>query len=139
MIAITLALALTPVLGEFNCGTKVVSGTGKTVALYARTGEKVVELPVKDNNLAEELPIVTCGTTMVLVRYHDQTLRADMWQVVTDQTLELICTKNAGGDIEQRSSAKTMNGLTTMACSHTATAAAGPTPAAAPAKRKLRK
>ncbi|AQR73553.1 hypothetical protein [Sphingomonas sp. LM7] len=119
---------------ELDCGGAVVSGTGSIVSLYDNTGAKVVDLKVKDNSLAEPLPIIRCSATMMLVNYKGRQLRADRYQVVTRDAIEGPPCTRSGGDLESRSSARTMNGLARLSCPDTK-----PTPAAAPARKPARK
>ncbi|NYT41404.1 hypothetical protein HZY97_11590 [Sphingomonas sp. R-74633] len=112
-----------------TCGSTVVSGTGPIVSLYDSANTKVADLKVKDNSLAEPLPILKCTATMVLVLYKGQRLRADRYQVVIRETTVITCS-GSGGKTEERSSARTMNGIDTVAC------APAPKPAAAATSAK---
>ena len=119
-----------------DCGGTVVSGTGPTVSLYDRSGTRVAELKVKDNSLAEPLPIVRCSPTMVLVRYKGQELRADRYQIVTRGVDRPPPCTGSGGSAESRSSARTMNGIEKLSCHPPKQPPAPATPAAKGGKKK---
>lgn len=102
--------------GDLSCGTEVVSAAVPVLTLYARDGSKAAEIKVKDNSLPAPIPIVHCGTTKVLVRYQNQILVANRWEIVVDQSTMIVCTGGSGGSVEGRTNARTMNGLNALAC-----------------------
>jgi hypothetical protein len=113
---IPLLFLMSPPDGDLSCGTQVVSAAVSVLTLYARDGSKAAEIKVKDNSLPAPIPIVHCGSTKVLVRYQDQILSVNRWEIVVDQNTMIVCTGGSGGSVEGRTNARTMNGLNALAC-----------------------
>lgn len=128
---ITLLAMLASAQGDLSCGTQVVSASVPVLILYARDGSKAAEVRVKDNSLPAPIPIVQCGSTKVLVRYQNQILWVYRWQIVVAQPTRRICTGTTGSR-EERTNARTMNGLDELMCKPK------PKPATTPRKKGKR-